>query len=789
MIQALPAEPEQMDAVDCLRRAKRDQQRCVDWFLTQEIRMEERSTLAAEGVDPHTPQARAELLVRTCARLPLSLLPGQAIAGTQDGAFSPSYALINPAFTVESFAGYCDPTAIYNDLEPDAEFTPERIARVRAYWESTPYVRALKREAEQGGAAMAEVVFFAEPVTGHLVPDLRPLLRRGVVALQEEARGLGTPYGQAMARALDAVLVLARRYAALARDEAASAGSAGAARRLVEMSKVLRRVPAGPAATLHEAVQAFALLWQTMVLEQAPNPYALSVGNLDRILAPYYDAERDARAQAVSLVRHLLCFFQVGRQCWAISQNVMVGGCGVDGDDLTTPMTAVVLDAFRASNDPQPALSVKLHDGTPDALYERLAAFFFSPGHSTPSLFSDPAVFALLERQGVAKADLPDYGIAGCQEPLVMGKSAGNTTNTWLNLAKLLELACNDGCSLLSGERLGPSWRELGYADANAAYVDLETVFYRQLDWFLPRMAAVGNGCTHALGRHRPVPFTSVLMGGMESGRDQREPGTPGVRYGASGCLIHGLSVVADSLEAVAQVLQNGIACGAELQAALQADFVGYDDLAAVLGAQGCYGNGESAVDGRARDLVRRVGDAVGALRNPAGHPFVADWSTPSTHLLYGHWVGATPDGRRARTMLGYGVDPLPGRATRGLAARILSTRRLPFSAMTGGYASHIGLDPQQAPKAQPAAWLRRRIVEPLFAPVAEGLAPYYVYLNVDDVGHLRRVLAEPERYAPSGVYIMRIHGTFVNFLDLSPAIQEDIMARLDPGSTSVLES
>ena len=32
--------------------------------------------------------------------------------------------------------------------------------------------------------------------------------------------------------------------------------------------------------------------------------------------------------------------------------------------------------------------------------------------------------------------------------------------------------------------------------------------------------------------------------------------------------------------------------------------------------------------------------------------------------------------------------------------------------------------------------------------------------------------------------YIMRIHGTFVNFLDLSPAIQEDIIASLDADET-----
>ena len=49
----------------------------------------------------------------------------------------------------------------------------------------------------------------------------------------------------------------------------------------------------------------------------------------------------------------------------------------------------------------------------------------------------------------------------------------------------------------------------------------------------------------------------------------------------------------------------------------------------------------------------------------------------------------------------------------------------------------------------------------------------------------LRKVLANPKKYAPSGVYIMRIHGTFVNFLDLSPDVQEDIIKRLDLSSTT----
>lgn len=67
-----------------------------------------------------------------------------------------------------------------------------------------------------------------------------------------------------------------------------------------------------------------------------------------------------------------------------------------------------------------------------------------------------------------------------------------------------------------------------------------------------------------------------------------------------------------------------------------------------------------------------------------------------------------------------------------------------------------------------------------------EKVSPFYLYVNVTTPDMLRKVLTHPEKYAPSGVYIVRIHGTFVNFLDLSPEIQEDIIKRLDPNSTSL---
>ncbi len=112
----------------------------------------------------------------------------------------------------------------------------------------------------------------------------------------------------------------------------------------------------------------------------------------------------------------------------------------------------------------------------------------------------------------------------------------------------------------------------------------------------------------------------------------------------------------------------------------------------------------------------------------------------------------------------------------------------LPFCQMEGGCASHFGIDPKYFTAdtyEERGLQFRDRVLRPLFFnPGNKERAPFYLYVNVTTADTLRKVLAEPKKYAPNGVYIMRIHGTFVNFLDLSPAIQQDIITRLDPGST-----
>nr|HPR75959.1 hypothetical protein [Oscillospiraceae bacterium] len=109
---------------------------------------------------------------------------------------------------------------------------------------------------------------------------------------------------------------------------------------------------------------------------------------------------------------------------------------------------------------------------------------------------------------------------------------------------------------------------------------------------------------------------------------------------------------------------------------------------------------------------------------------------------------------------------------------------------MCGGYASHFGIDPKYfkgETYEDKGIEFKTRVITPLFFnPKNAEHSPFYLYVNVTTAEILRKVLSNPKKYAPSGVYIMRIHGTFVNFLDLSPAIQNDIITRLDPQSTSI---
>lgn len=757
-----------------LYQEERNIKRLDGWFLIKEIEAAAEEKYANYSKE----EQKAYLLCEALKQMPLSLSDNAIFVGTQRDAFAKSYALINPSFKVEGFSGYCDPTAIYNDIEPNEEFSAERIDRMRHYTEKTPMVAKLNSTYDKAEPYTKEVVFFVEQVTGHVIPDFRAALKYGVDKLIAEASAKDTEFFRAAKIALNGVKILITRYLNLIREKKSTADEDQLAK-LNIMEHNLTQILGGPATDLAQALQLYILLWQIMCIEQAPNPYAFSVGNADRIFEPYRNGL--SREAASELFKHFLVFYNVGDRSWAISQNVIIGGRDLEGNDLTNTMSYAILDAYYDMNLPQPILSVKLHKNTPDTLYRELGRFFFSAGVLTPSLFNDDSMFEILEQNGVERCDLPDYSIAGCQEPLIMGKDNGNTTNSWLSLPKVLEMVLTGGVSNVTGEKL-----------INVNKCDLScvrTAFYDALDGIMDAMCESANGASVALSELK-VPFLSAFMGGLEYGADMRDTKKQGTKYNGSGCLVHGLSVLADSFVAIDCYLKDYPNDEMHLTDALKANFEGYDELRKYLLSCPKFGNHEDIVDKEAREIALKVSKMLRSKKNYLGNSFRPDFSSPSTHLLYGYWVGATPDGRKSRDMLGYGVDPLYGAASGGLGFRMLSNMELPFEQFNGGYASHLGIDPKYfkgESLGEKGMEFKNNVITPLFFnEYKTGVSPFYLYVNVTTPETLRKVLADPKKYAPSGVYIMRIHGTFVNFLDLSPAIQNDIITRLDPASTTI---
>ncbi len=772
-----------------LFKEERSKKRLDGWFLSREIvcnKQEELGGLSKE-------MRAAKELEAIVKELPLSISDYAIFAGSQSDAFARSYALINPSFRVETFSGYCDPTAVYNDIEPNSEFTAERINRVREFSKNTAYVKNLTAMYANYENYTEEVAFFIEQVTGHIIPDFRPVLKYGLKAVLDEldqkilAETDPTKKDnyEAFKVALGCALILSERYADMVAEKAVEA--VGERKEEFEhLAATLRKIPYNGCDTLFEAIQCYILLWELMCLEQAPNPFAFSVGNADRIFEPYRAKEGLSREDAAALLKHLLVFFNVGDRSWAISQNLIVSGRDEKGNDLTSLTSYALLDAYFDMNLPQPILSVKLHKNTPVKVYEELGRFFFSPGVLTPSLFNDDSVFELLRNRQVAEGDLADYSVAGCQEPLIMGKDNGNTTNSWLSLPKILELCLNGGKSMITGKVI----EETAPIDSVTLLKNIREIFYKTCEHYVDLMCDAANGASAAVSE-LPVPFLSCFMGGVTSGYDMRDTEHQGTPYNGSGCLIHGLSVMADSFVAIDKLLAERPEDADHLIEALKCDFEGYEDLHAFLKAAPKFGNNIAVVDEEAAEIAARISDMVAAHKNYLGNPFRADWSSPTTHLTYGYWVAATPDGRRAREQLNYGVDPLYGEASGGMGFRILSNMRLPFEKMEGGYASHLGIDPKYFTAETfegKGVDFSNRVIKPLFfnAEMQGRVSPFYLYVNVTTPDTLRKVLADPKKYAPNGVYIMRIHGTFVNFLDLSPTIQQDIIKRLDPNSTEM---
>ena len=168
--------------LDLIIKRNAEKQNLIGWVLAKDI---QRRKLLEIG-DTYSPaMTQAILLESVCEQLPIFIEPGQIFAGTEEDAFSASYALINPAFRIESFEGYNDEMAFYNDVKPgskiaDIKVTEQMIEDNRIFWSKHPSVVKIRDIYKETGNQTKEAVYFVERVTGHTIPGFEEALEEGL---------------------------------------------------------------------------------------------------------------------------------------------------------------------------------------------------------------------------------------------------------------------------------------------------------------------------------------------------------------------------------------------------------------------------------------------------------------------------------------------------------------------------------------------------------------------------------------------------------------------------------
>jgi formate C-acetyltransferase len=585
---------------------------------------------------------------------------------------------------------------------------------------------------------------------------------------------------EAMHLCAEALIRYARRYAAKARRMAQDATDPARRAELERIAEVCTRVPAHAPRTFWEALQYYWFVHLGVTIEL--NPWdAFNPGRLDQHLAPFYEAELAAgtltREDAEELLCCLWCKFnnqpappKVGVTAaesgtYTDFAQINTGGLRPDGADGVNQVTYLILDVIEEMRLLQPSSSIQVSRENPDRFIER-AARIMRTGFGQPSVFNTEATVQELIRQGKSRADALAGGTSGCVEVGAFGKENYNLTG-YFNMPKMLELALHNGVDPRTGRQLGPA---TGDPAGFETFDQLVDAYRRQLEHFV-EIKMRGNDVIEQLyARRMPVPFLSLLISDcIATGQDYH---AGGARYNTSYIQGVGLGTITDAMTALRyHVYDRGTWSIEALIDALDADFEGQEGLRQqLLNKTPRYGNDDDYADRVMVRLFEIYYRAIEGRPNTKGGHYHIDLLPTTCHVYFGSVLGATPDGRRAWQPVSEGISPVQGADRHGPTAVVRSASKMDH-VRTGGtllnqkFAPHVlegqaGLDGLVS--------LIRAYFE---------MGGHHIQFNVVDADTLRAAQADPEAYRD---LIVRVAGYSDYFCDLTPALQDEIIARTE---------
>ncbi len=639
-----------------------------------------------------------------------------------------------------------------------------------------------------------------------------------------------TNFLTAVIESCEAAIEFAHRYSRLATEMAAKEKDSERREELEKIAKNCSRVPEFPATSFYEACQTF---WFVQLLIQIEsNGHSISPGRFDQYMYPYYKKDIESGKITIEQAQELIdCIWiklndiskvrdslsAAGFAGYGAFQNLIVGGQNVHGLDATNDLSYMCLEASMHVPLPQPSLSIRVWNGSPESLLIKAAALT-RLGTGLPAYYNDEIIIPSIMSRGVSLEDARDYCIIGCVEPQKSGKTDGWHDAAFFNMCRPLELVFSRGMD--KGRRVGV---DTGDVAEMKSFEEFYNAYKTQQTYMIKLMVNACNAVDLAHASRCPLPFESSMVDDcIGRGKSLQEGGAI---YNFTGPQGFGIANNTDGLVAVKKlVFEDKTVSMSELRDAISANY-GYGisgepaerataEIATLLAKQGMditseaiktiydevttcasldertkaryreikrlidetcpkYGNDIYDVDMFARDVANSYTKEVEKYKNPRGGVYQAGLYPVSANVPLGATTGATPDGRLAYTPLADGIGPASGRDVKGPTATANSVAKL-----EQGVASNGTLLNQ---KFHPSALVGMTGLAKFVALIRSYFDQkgMHVQFNVVTRETLLDAQAHPEKYK---TLVVRVAGYSALFTSLSRSLQDDIINRTEQG-------
>ncbi|MEH7130345.1 choline trimethylamine-lyase [Neobacillus drentensis] len=575
----------------------------------------------------------------------------------------------------------------------------------------------------------------------------------------------------------EGVMIYAKRLSAYAAELAAKETNPKRKAELLKISEVNARVPAHKPETYWEAIQAVWTIESLLVVEE--NQTGMSIGRVDQYMYPLYKADiesgRMSDYEAFELSGCML--IKMSEMMWVTSEggskffagyqpfvNMCVGGVTRDGRDATNELTYLLMDAVRHVKIYQPSLAARIHNKSPQKYLKKIVEVIRS-GMGFPACHFDDAHIKMMLAKGVSIEDARDYCLMGCVEPQKSGRLYQWTSTAYTQWPICIELVLNHGVPLWYGKKVTP---DMGDLSQFKTYEDFEKAVKEQIK-YITKWSSVATVISQRIHKvMAPKPLMSIMYEGcMESGRDVSAGGAM-YNFGP-GVIWSGLATYTDSMAAIKKlVYEDKKYTLQQLNEALKADFVGYEQIRTDCLNAPKYGNDEDYADLIASDLVHFTEiehRKYKTLYSVLSHGTLSI----SNNTPFGQLTGASANGRRAWLPLSDGISPSHGSDVKGPTAIIKSISKMANDSMNIGMVHNFKLMSGllDTPEGEEGIITLLR--------TASVLGNGEMQFNYLDNNTLIEAQKHPERYRD---LIVRVAGYSAFFVELCKDVQDEIISR-----------